>query len=170
MNTPFAAVALALVLTASCTSSGSEASTGSEEPTAELTVDALRAEISAFQAKPEHTEEAVRVEHILVGIAGAPRMNTNRSKAEAEELVVEILNRYRGGEDFSALRQQFSEDTGGGVYGMTMGAPKGDAIPRSGMVPAFGDVGWRLAVGEVGVAPHDAQASPYGYHIVKRVE
>jgi parvulin-like peptidyl-prolyl isomerase len=41
---------------------------------------------------------------------------------------------------------------------------------RSGMVAAFGDVGWRLEVGEYGVAPFDARTSPYGWHIIKRLK
>jgi len=47
---------------------------------------------------------------------------------------------------------------------------------RTAMVPAFGNVGWRLAVGEIGVAPYDgetrpeARQSPFGYHIIKRLK
>jgi hypothetical protein len=42
--------------------------------------------------------------------------------------------------------------------------------PRDRMVPAFGDVGFPLAVGEIGLAEHDQQKSPYGWHVIKRVE
>ena len=38
------------------------------------------------------------------------------------------------------------------------------------MVAGFGDVGWRLQVGEVGVAPFHSRKSPYGWHIIKRVQ
>ncbi len=41
---------------------------------------------------------------------------------------------------------------------------------RGDMVPAFGDVGFTLQVGEVGMAPFDAQSSPFGFHIIKRYE
>jgi parvulin-like peptidyl-prolyl isomerase len=41
---------------------------------------------------------------------------------------------------------------------------------RDGMVPAFGDVGFPLAVGEIGMADFNPQTSPYGWHIIKRVE
>jgi parvulin-like peptidyl-prolyl isomerase len=37
------------------------------------------------------------------------------------------------------------------------------------MVPGFGDVGWRLKVGEVGVAPNHSIDSPFGWHIIKRL-
>jgi parvulin-like peptidyl-prolyl isomerase len=38
------------------------------------------------------------------------------------------------------------------------------------MVPAFGDAGFPLKVGEIGMADFDPQKSPYGWHIVKRLE
>ena len=41
---------------------------------------------------------------------------------------------------------------------------------RDGMVPGFGDVAFSLEVGECGVAPHDPVASPYGWHVIKRLE
>ncbi|MGE0552335.1 MAG: peptidylprolyl isomerase [Gemmatimonadales bacterium] len=53
---------------------------------------------------------------------------------------------------------------------MTTGAPGPDYYPRQGMAPAFGDVGWRLQVGQIGVAPFDPDKSPFGWHIIKRVE
>ena len=43
------------------------------------------------------------------------------------------------------------------------------AHPRGAMVPAFGDVGFALAVEEVGIASYDAEASPFGWHIIKRL-
>ena len=41
--------------------------------------------------------------------------------------------------------------------------------PRAAMVPAFGDVGFGLEVGEVGVAAFDEKASPFGWHVIKRL-
>ena len=43
-------------------------------------------------------------------------------------------------------------------------------MARSGMVPGFGDTAFSLEVGEVGMTDHHAQASPYGWHIIKRLE
>jgi parvulin-like peptidyl-prolyl isomerase len=37
------------------------------------------------------------------------------------------------------------------------------------MVPAFGNVGFKLEVGEIGIADYDPLTSKYGYHIIKRV-
>lgn len=41
--------------------------------------------------------------------------------------------------------------------------------PRAAMVPAFGDVGFALEVGEVGLAGYDEKASPFGWHVIKRL-
>jgi parvulin-like peptidyl-prolyl isomerase len=38
------------------------------------------------------------------------------------------------------------------------------------MVPAFGDAGFPLKVGEIGMASYDSTKSPYGWHIVKRLK
>ena len=38
------------------------------------------------------------------------------------------------------------------------------------MVAAFGDVGFKLDVGEVGMAPYDPAKSKYGWHIIKRLK
>jgi hypothetical protein len=44
------------------------------------------------------------------------------------------------------------------------------SMPRSGMAPAFGDVGFSLKVGEVGVAQYDKKTSPFGIHVIKRIQ
>lgn len=41
--------------------------------------------------------------------------------------------------------------------------------PRAAMVPAFGDVGFGLEVGEVGIAGYDEKTSPFGWHVIKRL-
>ncbi|MEM7305955.1 MAG: peptidylprolyl isomerase [Planctomycetota bacterium] len=44
------------------------------------------------------------------------------------------------------------------------------SAPRDGMAPAFGDVGFALEVGEVGMTTFDPQKSPFGWHVIKRLE
>lgn len=44
------------------------------------------------------------------------------------------------------------------------------ARPREQMAPAFGDVGFKLELGEIGLAEPNATTSPFGYHIIKRVK
>ncbi|MCP3917122.1 MAG: hypothetical protein GY711_16360 [bacterium] len=41
---------------------------------------------------------------------------------------------------------------------------------RSGMVPGFGNVAFSLKVGEVGISAFDADDSPFGWHVIKRLE
>ena len=41
--------------------------------------------------------------------------------------------------------------------------------PRAAMVPGFGDVGFALAEGEVGLAGFDEEKSPFGWHVIKRL-
>lgn len=134
---------------------------------------ALRANEAEVAARPELPAQRVKVAHILVGYTGAPRMTIkDRSLEQAEVRAAELFERVQKGEDFEALMRSSSDDSGGGVY--TMLAPEAPkeagAFPRSGMVAAFGDVGWRLQVGQVGVAPHDPRKSPFGWHIIKRLE
>lgn len=127
-------------------------------------VEAMDAAIKALMAKPEQKDEAITVQHVLIAFQGAPRITgVTRNKDEAKVLAAEVLQQALGGADFKALMQKHSNDSGGGEYPMTKAG-------RMQMVKAFGDVGFRLDVGEIGVAPWDATASPFGWHIIKRVK
>src|SRR5262245_1265353 len=116
--------------------------------------------------------ERITLQHILISFAGAGT-DATRSRAEAEKLAADVLARTQKGEDFGAVMKQLSDDPGEGVYSLVNdGAKKqsADEYPRKGMVPAFGNVGFKLAVGQIGMAPHDAKASPYGWHVIKRLK
>ena len=88
---------------------------------------------------------------------------------QAADHAVDIV-RIQAGEDFETIRKPNTDDPGPPTYKMSLGRPKGGAYARGGMAQAFGDVGWRLQVGEVGVAEHHDQTSPFGWHIIKRVK
>ena len=108
-----------------------------------------------------------------VGFGGqAPPGAAKRTKEEAEKLANEILERARKGDDFGALVKQYTDDSAPGIYPLAnKGKPrKGDYTPRERMVPAFGDIGFPLKVGEIGMAVYDPKKSPYGWHIIKRIE
>jgi foldase protein PrsA len=138
---------------------------------------AIAAEAPQPQTKPpkeaSKEPERIRVQHVLIGFKGSVRgKNITRTQEEAKKLAYEILDRARKGEDFGALVKQYTDDAFPGIYGMVndgVTAKQGE-FPRRRMVPAFGDTGFPLAVGEVGIADHDATKSPYGWHIVKRIE
>ena len=42
--------------------------------------------------------------------------------------------------------------------------------PRGAMVAAFGDVGFALEPGECGLAVYDDESSPFGWHIIRRID
>jgi len=123
---------------------------------------------AANRPEPEH----ITVAHVLISFAGT-RTEAKRSKAEAEKLAGDVLARAKKGEDFDKLMKDLSDDPGGGVYMMAnRGARKGnpDEFMRDEMVPAFGDVGFRLDVGAIAMSDYDAKKSPFGWHIIKRLK
>jgi len=116
----------------------------------------------------------ITLKHILIAFEGAERSEQKRSKAEAQNLTYDLLGRAKSGEDFDKLMKEFSNDPGGGTYtlvneGVTPDTATGE-FERHGMVPAFGDVGFRILVGEIGVAEYDPKTSPFGWHIIKRIK
>ncbi len=76
--------------------------------------------------------------------------------------------------NFDGLVKRYTNDSFPGTYKMANHGMRGDAArkiyPRGEMVAAFGDVGFPLDVGEVGIAAYDPESSRYGWHIIKRVE
>ena len=124
----------------------------------------MDAEAKALMAKPEQAVEKIEIQHILIAFAGAPRMSgITRSKDEAKALAEKVYAEAMGGGDFDTLVKQYTNDSAPGIYPLTQAG-------RAGMVKSFGDVGFRLKVGEIGVAGWDATASPFGWHIIKRLK
>ena len=120
--------------------------------------------------------ERITVQHILIAFKGSipddPRVT--RSKQEAEKLALQIFERAKAGEDFDAMVKTYTNDSHPGIYkiankGVAADRSKGE-FPRTGMVAAFGDVGFKLEVGGIGLAAYDSAKSPYGWHIIKRLE
>lgn len=113
----------------------------------------------------------IRVAHVLVAFQGAESSTAQRSKADAAKLALDLFNAARGGENFDMLMKN-SNDPGPGKYGMftdSKQAKPGD-FPRDGMAGAFGDVGFTLKLNEVGLAVFDPVKSPFGWHVIKRIE
>jgi hypothetical protein len=128
---------------------------------------------SAPAAAPAPEPEHIKLQHILIAFEGkVPGKNIMRSQAQARALATEILERARQGEDFDALVKQYTDDQHPGIYGLSnrgVAAAQGE-YPRDRMVPAFGDVGFTLQPGDTGMAPYDPAKSPYGWHIIRRLE
>lgn len=123
------------------------------------------------EAPVEKEPEHITVQHILIGFKGSiPGKDLTRSQDEARTLAYDLLNQARGGADFGELVKKYTDDQYPGTYSMANhGVAKiVDEYERGGMVAAFGDVGFKIAVNEVGIADHDRKKSPYGWHIIKR--
>jgi len=124
----------------------------------------MGAAVEVLMAKPEQADENIEIQHILIAFQGAPRMSgITRSKDEAQALAQKVYAEAIGGGDFDALVKQYTNDSAPGIYPVTKAG-------RTEWVKGFGDVGFRLKVGEIGVSPWDATASPFGWHIIKRLK
>lgn len=116
--------------------------------------------------------ERVTIQHVLISFAGTGTRAT-RTREEASVLADATLQRARDGEPFDELVAALTDDSAPGIYTLCnkdVAPGSANEYPRDRMVSAFGDVGFALAVGDVGMAPHDPAASPYGWHIIKRLQ
>ena len=122
--------------------------------------------------KPEGQPDRVVVQHILIAFKGKIP-TASRSQQEAGELADVIYQKALNGDDYDALVKKYTDDSFPGKYAMVnFGVVSEDTndIPREALIPSFGEVGFKLGVGELGLAPFDSLVSPYGWHIIKRVE
>src|SRR5262245_13075569 len=120
-------------------------------------------EFAALMAKPEQSVQQVKVQHVLVAFVGAKKgSESKRNYEEARAKTEQLLQRARAGEDFGALAKT-SDDDPPGIFTLTQ-QDRGDYARY------FSDVAFRLAVGEIGVTPFHSSKSPFGFHIIKRLE
>ena len=127
-----------------------------------------------FAAAPNASEpDHITIQHVLIGFKGSvPGKSITRTQDEAKTLAEDVLARAKKGESFDELVKKYTDDSAPGIYKManTGLTPADGEYARNRMVPAFGDAGFPLKVGEIGMAPYDTTKSPYGWHIVKRVK
>jgi parvulin-like peptidyl-prolyl isomerase len=132
-------------------------------------------------AKPAGEDDRITLQHILIGFSDAvgfqgraPEKAQARTQEQAKTLAYELLDRAKKGEDFDKLVTEYTDDSPPGLYTLTNIGVVADQSKqeygRKNMVPAFGDVGFKLKVGEIGIADYDPATSPYGWHIIKRVK
>jgi hypothetical protein len=135
-------------------------------------VAAMRKHAAEVLARDELNASTVKVQHILVGrYAPGPRDELKPLKpVEAEEHAAELYARAIAGEDFDALVKKYTYDAHPGIYTMSREEGAKDMTYREDMVAAFWKVAWRLNPGEIGVTLYDRYDSPFGYHIIKRIE
>ncbi len=169
------ALSLCALLLAGCPDGGiqNRAAPANTEDTKDPQVLALRKAAHDLALRSEENVEFVEVQHILISFEGRGTP-AKRTKEQAEKLAAQVLAKSQGGTEFSALVKENTDDQWPGIYGMVTDRAKmnqaNNILWRKGMVAAFGNVGWRLKVGEVGVAAFDLDNSPYGWHIIKRLK
>lgn len=122
----------------------------------------------------------ITVQHCLIAFEGSvPGKVIVRSESEAEKLAQELFAKAQAGEDFGAIVASHTDDSPPGIYqmanegfpgDMTSSNPNNIVYARGGMVPAFGNTGFPLKVGEIGLAPYHKTDSPFGWHIIKRLK
>lgn len=84
-----------------------------------------------------------------------------RDDAATLALAQELRQRLVDGEDFAALAEEYSDDTGSAVNGGDLGW-----FGRGAMVPAFEEAAFALAPNEIS----EPVATDYGYHIIQVLE
>ena len=118
------------------------------------------ADILAREPQPMPPEGEIYVQHVLISIAGGARAAPDApSKADADKLAKEVLDKARGGTDMKELMKQYSKDPGSANTGRPY-----PVKPNSGMVAPFENLSLRLKEGEVGIVKTD-----FGWHVIKRV-
>jgi hypothetical protein len=105
----------------------------------------------------------VDVQHILIGWEGLDptkdAIGKQRTKAEADALVTELLAKVRAGADMTALVKQHSEDPGSNANGKPY-----TVASDSPMVEPFKNLSLRLNENETGLVK-----TRFGWHVIKRV-
>jgi parvulin-like peptidyl-prolyl isomerase len=113
-------------------------------------------------ARPAGT--SARVQHILLGwkdLASAKRdpRAQKRTKAEADKLAKETLDKLTAGGDMAALMKEVSEDASSKDNAKVI-----EITPATQILPPFKNLALRLKVGEAGMVK-----TPFGWHIIKRI-
>jgi parvulin-like peptidyl-prolyl isomerase len=118
----------------------------------------IEASDEAIQSRYEELQEEGKtrqpatadVEHILVQVEGEEEAVWEEKKKEIEAARARVME----GEDFGDVREDVSEDPGGGVYPDT---------PEGMMVEAFEDVMFDIEIGKVS----EPFRTEYGWHILR---
>lgn len=107
------------------------------------------------------------VQHVLIGWKDVPAAKRRpldpraaaRTKADADKLAKEILDKVKAGADMVALMKEYSEDPGSKDNGRTY-----EVSASAGLVPPFKNLSLRLEEGEAGMV-----ITMFGWHVIKRV-
>jgi hypothetical protein len=133
----------------------------------------MRAEVKVINTRPELQIDDVQIQHLLISFKGSGIDGVPRSLDEAEQLTAQLWGKLKAGEDFDAMVKKYTNDQYPGLYNLTQrgaGDTANNIYRRGDMVASFGEVSFRLEVGEVGIALYHPEKSPFGYHLIKRLK
>jgi hypothetical protein len=128
---------------------------------------------------PQGEPAYITVQHCLISFRGKlPGKPIRRTKEDAEALAKELLEKANAGENFDQIVSKYTDDSAPGIYRMANDGFPSDLNPkqnetiyqRRAMVPAFGNVGFKLEKGAYGLSEFDPLTSKYGWHIIKRID
>lgn len=146
--------------------------TGCESiPTADAESKIYQEDLTTESGEPAY----ITLQHCLIGFRGTGT-KAIRTQSEAQQLAMELLEKAQGGEDFSRMVRKYTDDSWPGTYRIANAGFENDMeqrdpiYARDGLVPAFGDTGFPLEVGEYGLAEFDEKKSPFGWHLIKRIK
>ena len=108
-------------------------------------------------------EETIVAQHLLVMYAGsksAPK-SIKRSHDEARARAFEALARVKGGQSFDAVVAAYTDEPGGAQRKGELGR-----FSRDMMVKPFSDAAFALEPGQVSTVIE----SPFGFHVIRRIE
>ena len=170
-------------LLAGCSGLQSKATTDKTAGNGSSATDGASKQTGVYQSglMDENGEPAyITVQHCLIGFKGSVgNKPIARTKEEAEALAHKLFEQAKNGADFDKIVKEYTDDSPPGIYRMANAGHPADmssrdpskmVFQRSGMVPAFGNTGFPLSVGEVGLAEYSSIESPYGWHIIKRID
>ncbi len=103
-----------------------------------------------------HQDPQVRARHILFRVADtAPEDEVNEIRAKA----MDVLEKAKGGEDFSQLAREHSQDPGSATRGGDLGY-----FTKGRMVPEFEEAAFAMEKGSYSKTPVKTQ---FGFHVIK---
>ena len=141
----------------------SEAPSPSSSATTTSSAPASASTPASAAPSPAKPPTKISARHVLIQWMGAERAPASivRTREQARAVAEDVLRRARGGEDFTRLAVEFSDEPGAANRGGSLGRVGKGPMVRSGEDAAF-----KLAPGEIS----DIVESSFGYHVILRVD
>jgi peptidyl-prolyl cis-trans isomerase NIMA-interacting 1 len=142
---------------------GGAPSGGAAAPVAASPAERCLADADAKRAHLPSEPDRISVKHVIVkysGAKGAPA-DITRTREQACLRAQEALEKLKGGTPFSDVVATYSDESGAASRDGSIGA-----IERTDVAAPFADAAFQLKTHEVS----DVVESPFGFHVIYRVE